>query len=141
MANFVGVTACNEPKVLDSKYDYFLGELARYKFPYDIAVETDSETKKLKIYGYDWFEIEWKLPTREYEWMGKEDEPEEKDNAFDSFLNLLSRVIEENCIIHSIGWIKCRYPLDARAIFIAPGEYPRFNNLGDRPAPDQKAEN
>jgi hypothetical protein len=118
MANFEGVTTCNSPKIRDDKYNYFLEELKKYEFPEDITAKVHKGTKEFRLYGYDWLDIEW-----------AEGYPGHSHDAFDSFLDLLSEVVENSCVIQYIGHAKCRYPFVGDAIRIQPGKPPKFRSL------------
>jgi hypothetical protein len=110
MTSYVGMTACNKPKIKKEMYSYFLAELEEFCF-HGAIVTVDEKTMKLDIHGPGWFCVSWS------EGIG------EGKDAIDPFLALLVEVLETSCLIECGGISKNESPFKSMAIEIIAGSW------------------
>ena len=142
MADFIPVSASNNPRIND--HAAVEAVLARYwldpEFSVGVGFNEDTGEPYLFAYGYVWPEA-WKVP----EGVSPADfDPfdgdtyEEGEDGFLTLLRELTPYLAEPLTIHSIGSVKCRFPLSATEWHIEPGsrkvKIQQFRHAYDQPA-------
>ena len=111
MANFEGVTTCNDVKIIEGKETEVAELIEKYTFNGEMNVYVD-KSGYFQLHGHEFLYIA----------KNESDDPTEHTDidGVQEFLTELAPFLADTLVIQSIGNEKCRYPLVAQEIVVYP---------------------
>ena len=116
MGTFISITASSGARIKNGKEEKVKKLIGKYNFQTDgksrDGLECQINNGIIKIWGYVWPGF-WVRPKNDKNYSDKID-------YFDEFLEKLAPFLEEDLIIHSVGYEKCTFPLASKEIKVTP---------------------